>query len=266
METDHEPVVADPEAHAPERRLLLVPRRPGPLRPLDAQKGTQGDDLDILIDDVFGPPTDEGPGAFDAALVAVGLALLAWSALLGAGAGVAVLGVVLLVLGVALPARAVLRASRATRAAQRERAALESGLALDVSDPSLNTLAASYEWLRTAAGLPGVPADLGRASVDAAHAALLEVASLLAGRTPQTEDEQAYIDRRTAAVRDLSAELSKRYRGWRRRRLIRSGPPDETAAVVRARNELEAVTGTGAVPELRRLRVSLGGGDRSDDA
>jgi hypothetical protein len=266
METDHEPVPAETDAHADERRLLLVPHRPGPLLPLDAQPGKHGDDLDVLIDEVFGPPTDEGPGAFDAALVVVGLALLAWSVLGAAGAGVAVVGVVLLVLGVALPARAVLRAGRARRVAQRERAALASGLALDVSDPSLNTLVASYEWLRTAAGLPGVPGDQGWQALEAAHAALLEVASLLDGRPPQTEDEHAYVDRRTAAIRDLTAELSKRYRGWRRRRQVRSTPMDQTAAVVRARNDLEAATGTGAVTELERLRVSFAAEDRSDDA
>jgi protein-S-isoprenylcysteine O-methyltransferase Ste14 len=200
---------------------------------------------------------------FDVALVVAGLAVLGWSLLAGAGGGAAVVvGVCLLLLGVALPARAALRAGRSRRVARREREAVGSGLALDVADPSLNTLVASYEGLRTAAGLPGVA--VGTEAVEAGHAALLEVASLLAGRTPTTDEERAYVDRRTAAIRDLTAQLSRRYRDWQRSRPAAEPMADKTAAVVRARDELEAATGTGAVTELERLRVGLGGKDRHD--
>jgi hypothetical protein len=247
----------------PARRLALVPRQPGPLRPLDARSGKAGDDLDALIDEVFGPPTDEGPGILDAALVAAGLALLGASLLANAGGAAAVVGLCLLVLGVALPARASIQAGRSRRTARQERQAIGSGLALDLADPSLNTLAASYEELRTAAGLPGVP--VGREAVEAGHAALLEVASLLGGRTPETDEERVYVNRRTAAIRDLTAAMARQYHDWRQDHLAVEPPAAETAAVVRARDELEAVTGTGAVTELKRLRADLAGEARRDD-
>jgi len=248
---------------APARRLVVVPRTAGPLRPLDTRRGNAGnagDDLDVLIDEVFGPSTDEGPGPFDAALVAAGLVLVAWTLLAGGSGPWIGIGIVAIMLGVALPARSAFRAARARRMARREERALHTGLALDVCDPSVGTLAGSYDALVHAAGLPGV--TTGREVIDAGHAAVLEVASLLGGRPPLTDEERAYVDRRTQAIRDLTAQLSRTNRVWRRGRM--RDPEDATqdareraAAVARARQELESATGTGAVEELERLRTSL---------
>ena len=70
----------DPDRSAtasPERQIVVVPRTPGFLRLLDDAGAARGDDLDVMIDEVFGPSTDEGPGLFDVVLVLGGLALVA---------------------------------------------------------------------------------------------------------------------------------------------------------------------------------------------
>ena len=244
-----------------ERRLVLVPRTAGPLRPLDARRGKSGDDLDVLIDEVFGPSTDEGPGVFDAALVVAGLVLIMWSWLAGGSGPWIGIGIVAIILGIALPARSAFRLARARRVARREERALSTGLALDVSDPSVGTLAGSYGALVHAAGLPGV--TNGREVIDAGHAAVLEVASLLGGRPPLTDEERAYVDRRTQAIRDLTAQLSRTNQVWRRSRLhdpedVTQEARDHAAAVAKAREELESATGSSAVDELERLRASIG--------
>ena len=165
-------------------------------------------------------------------------------------------------LGVALPARSAFRVARARRVASREERALSTGLALDVSDPGVGTLASSYDALVHAAGLPGV--TKGREVIDAGHAAVLEVASLLGGRRALTDEERAYVDRRTQAIRDLTAQLSRTNRVWRRSRLpdpqdVTQEERDHAAAVANARQELESATGSSAVDELERLRTSLSG-------
>jgi hypothetical protein len=240
-------------------RLVVVPVRPGPLRPLDHRSGGSRDDLDEMIDEVFGPTTDERPGAFDAALLVLGLVLLTWGWFGGTGLAVAI-GICLVVLGTALPARSFVQAAGARRAAQRQKAILRTGHALDVSDPTVRALANAYADLLAAAVPPGVA--VGSPAIEAGHAALLEVASLLDGRAPLTADERAYVDQRTHAIRDLSARLGAASR-TRARRLAHGEPdPSEDArvrasAVVRARQELESTTGVSSIDEIERLRTQL---------
>jgi hypothetical protein len=257
-----------PEDEPRVARLVLVPRTAGPLRPLDSRRGKQGDDLDVLIDEAFGPSTNEGPGPFDVALVVIGLALLAWS-WIGAGTGPWIgFGIGALVLGLALPTRSLFRVARARRIARREQKALATGLALDVSDARVAALAGSYEALLHAATLPGV--TVGLEAVTAGHAAVLEVASLLGGRPPLSDEELAYVDRRSEAIGDLTAQLAKSYnargRAYRNatERDVTQDARERAAAVAKAREELESTTGVGAVQDLERLRLTLGGGDGHD--
>lgn len=258
---------ADPERPDPPRNVVVVPRTPGPLRPLGAGERS-ADDLDALIDEVFGPTTSEGPGLFDVVLVIAGVALVGWS-FIGGGAGPwFAVGVGLVILGVALPARSVLRAAGARRAARRDRAMLRSGTALDISDPVVGALAGSYASLVHASQLPGV--SMGASAVEAGHAAVLEVASLLGGRPPLTDEERAYVERRTRAVRDLAAQLVKASRAWQRVRLhdgtdVTAEARERAAAVVQAREALEAGSGAGAVDELERLRTELRDATMQDD-
>jgi hypothetical protein len=244
---------------AQEHQLLVVPRSPGPLRPLE-RAVEPADELDEIIDEVFGPTTDEGPGLFDVALVIGGIALVALSWISGGGGPWFAIGISAIILGIALPARSVIRAARDRRMGARKRRALKSGYALDVSDAGVAALAGSYDALRHAAGLPGESA--GPVAIEAGHAAVLEVVSLLGGRSPLTEEEREYVERRTRAIRDLTAQLVKANRARERARLRDQIDATEPArarasAVARAREELEATTGLGAVDELERLRAQL---------
>jgi hypothetical protein len=256
------------QEEAPLPTIVVVPRSPGPLRVL-GQEARAGDELDEVIDEVFGPPTDEGPGLFDAVLVLAGIALIAWAAL-GSGTGPwFAIGVGMVVLGVALPARSLLRAASARRAARRQGRILREGIALYASDPTVGALAGSYDALVHASGLPGI--TMGRQAMEAGHAALVEVASLLGGRPPLTDEERAYVERRTRAVRDLTSLLLRTSRAWQRGRLgdgtdVTAEARERAAAIVRAREDLEQSAGVGSVDELDRLARQLDedlGRDRS---
>jgi hypothetical protein len=240
------------------RSVVVVPRAPGPLRRIGADERT--DELDELIDEVFGPTTSEGPGLFDVALVAAGVGLVAWSFISGGSGPWFVVGVFLVILGVALPARSLLRVARSRRQSRRKRRVLGSGSALDVSSPVVGALAGSYDALLHAATLPGVP--MGDAAREAGHAAMLEVASLLGGRPPLNDEERDYVERRTKAIRDLASQLLRTSRAWQRERLqdttdLTAEARERAAAVVKARQALESGAGVGAVDELERIRARL---------
>ena len=258
----------DPSASVPPgRQIVVVPRTPGPLHVLGDAGTARGDDLDLMIDEVFGPSTDEGPGLFDVVLVLGGAALVLWSWLTAGTGFLLIIGITAIVLGVALPARSIVRATREQRIVRRQRRVLRSGHALDASDATVGALVGSYDFLRHAAKAPGVPA--GSAAVEAGHAALLEVASLLDGRPPLSDEEREYVERRTRAIRDLTAQMVRASRAWQRARMrddvdVTQGARERAAAVARAREELEAGTGVGAVDELERLRANLRGGGGDD--
>ncbi len=254
---------------SPERQIVVVPRTPGPLRVLDDVGAARGDDLDVIIDEVFGPSTDEGPGLFDVVLVGGGIALVLWSWLTGGAGPWFIIGIVAIVLGVALPARSIVRAARERRIVRRRRRVLRAGHALDASDATVGALVGSYDSLQHAASLPGVP--VSSAALEAGHAALLEVASLLDGRPPLSDEEREYVERRTRAIRDLTAQIVRGSRAWQRARMrddtdVTEGARERAAAVARAREELEAGTGVGAVDELERLRTRLRSGNPEDVA
>jgi hypothetical protein len=107
-----DPAVEVDGAEPVPRQLVVVPTTPGPLRPVDAARRPDGDGLDEIIDEMFGPSTDEGPGLFDLALIAIGIGLVAWSWISGGGGPWFVIGIVVLVLGIALPACSVVRVAR----------------------------------------------------------------------------------------------------------------------------------------------------------
>src|SRR6187431_1809141 len=84
--------------------MVVVPRRPGPLRQLDGGDRAP-DELDAVLDDLFGAPDTRGPSLTDAVLVGGGLAVAVAGAVLGSRPAV-VVGLVALALGLVLPARA----------------------------------------------------------------------------------------------------------------------------------------------------------------
>jgi hypothetical protein len=235
----------------PDRReLVVVPHTPGPLISFDAAASGRGrDDLDELIDDLF-PAVEERSGWFDAALLAVGVGLLAWSVLGTAPVIVTVLGVLALTLGCVLPIRGAWRRAQQHRERRRHEDLLEQGDLLDVSSPATASLVRAYGRLLDAAPRSG--AELGDPAVSAAHAALLEVSSLLQGRAPVSERELGYVDQRAAAVADLVGALGEVPTSTAGR------SPDDAAtvhpdALLDAREELDRITPFNSVTRLQEL-------------
>jgi len=247
-------VANGPDEPLPPRRVLVVPTRPGPLRPFEA--AATPDELDELVDDIFGGTTDERPGPFDLLLFVGGIALLGWGWLTG-GLVLVALGAVGLVLGLALPVRQLVASANARRTADRRRRLVGAGLLLDADDAATGGLVEAYGSLVRLSD--GSTSPMGADALTAGHAAVREVASLLGGRRPATDAERAYVGRRTEAMRNVTASLlhSGALRGT-------DGDADLTApdsaarvAVVQARELLEADTGVGAVDELQRLDKRL---------
>lgn len=243
-----------------EHRLVVVPLVAGPVRPLATGASGPRDDLDVLVDEVFGPSTDETPGAFDLALLAGGAVVLAWALLTGAATWLIVLAAVAMVLGAALPARSLVRRFRGAATSRAMRQAERRGYLLDVSSPSTRGLLRAHDALVEAAAAPG--SVYSKRAIDAAHLALVEVATLLRGRLPDGSAQEAYVGKRTRAIEQLTGRLED---ADRRRRLARlAGEAAEAererrrvAAVTMARDELQAEDRFGSLAQLDRLTTRL---------
>jgi type IV secretory pathway VirB2 component (pilin) len=228
--------------------------------PLQAGAAGPRDELDALVDDVFGPSTDERPGPFDLLLVIAGVILLAWAVLTGAASWVAVVAVVAIVLGLALPARSVVRRYRGAAAARRMRSAGRRGYVLDVTAGSTADLLRAHEELGAAAALPG--SVYGERALDAAHEALVEVASLLEGSPPAVPAQDEYVAKRARAIATLSRQLQDAHRTWLAGRAETAAEEAErrerwVTAVTQARDELQAEDRQGSLARLARLTTRL---------
>lgn len=241
--------------------LVVVPRQAGPLEPLEGPTG-RGDGLDAFVDDMFGESTQEGPGAFDLVLLAGGSAMAAWAWLTGAGGFWVFVGIALVVLGLALPARSALHTYREGSARRARRRAAERGYLLDTTSESTAALVSRYEELLERAAVSGSP--LADRTVDAAHGAVVEVATLLDGRPPITDAEIGYVEKRARAIRETAKQLRRTEAedGGDRS----SGTADDETiaarrrradALIRAREELESTHGMGSVEELDTLHDLL---------
>ena len=248
-----------PATSAPPR-LVLVPREPGPVADLDRPGAGARDDLDDLVDDLFGPATEERPGLFDAALLVFGAGLLAWAILTKASGLPLFAAIGAMILGLALPARTLVLAYRRRAAARRQRSATRRGYLLDISHPATSALVAAYTALLEAGGLPG-SVYLGRA-MEAAHLALVEAASLLGGTPPAGESQVQYVDKRTQAIETLTRGFHAAHRAWldgqaaeaaREARRVRI----RETAVTEAREELQAADRFGSLEQLGRLTARL---------
>ena len=238
-----------------------MPRSPGPLSVLGSIGARPTDELDEAIDDLFGPTTDERPGRFDAALIAGGLALAGWAMFADGGSLAMGSGVILLLLGIALPARAIIRLIRHRGVDLERRRAASAGYPLDASSPTIVALVEAYEALLTAAAGSHVD-DNTTDGLDAAHLALVEVATLLDGAAPIVPAEVTYVDRRTQAIRDLTADVI----AARRARTADEAADDafliddrnaRTTALAGARDELESSDALGSLSRLGDLRARL---------
>lgn len=250
-----------PSGDAPSGEVVVVPARPGPLVGLDdGGRGRAPDEVDELIDELFGPDDESGPGWFDLGLLASGGGLVAWGTIGGVAAATAV-GVAAGGLGLVLPARTAWRALQRRRAAKRRDRVLAGGTPLRVGDPVTARLAASYSAVLAAAGRDGLRGP--EAAVRAAHLALTECATLLAGRLPASADEQRYVEARAGAMAELATALGEEHRRWKARSAaLDAGGPAAGAAVVAAREELEDMSRFSSVSHLRELAADA----REDDA
>lgn len=239
--------------------LMVIPRRPGPLREVDEQ-GRPPDDLDELVDELFGPSPDERPGLFDAVLFVGGLGLLGWCLLAGASVLLAVVAIVAIALGAALPARGMLAGIRRREEARRRRRAIGNGQLLDVSDRATNELARAYGECVEASVLPGVgSAD---EAVAAAHQAVLEVATLLDGGRPIAAAQRRYVTARTAAIEEVTDALLAAHRRWldeqaREAQAASEEVRERATAIAQARDELELADEVGALRQLHGLAHRL---------
>jgi hypothetical protein len=247
-------------AGASERHLVVVPREVGPVVPLKTGASGPRDDLDELVDDVFGPSTDERPGPFDLLLVIAGAIVLAWAVLTGAATWLVVVAVVAIVLGLALPARSLVRRYRGAAVSRRMRSAGRRGYVLDVTAGSTAELLGAHGELDAAAALPG--SVYGERALDAAHEALVEVASLLEGAPPTVPAQDEYVAKRTRAIATLARQLRDAHTTWLAGRAETAAEEAErrerwVTAVTQARDELQAEDRQGSLARLARLTTRL---------
>lgn len=240
--------------------LVLVPRDPGPVAKLRRHGVGPRDDLDGLVDDLFGPVTDERPGAFDAALLVLGASLLAWAILTRASGFPLFLAIAAMILGLALPARTLVRAFRRRAAARNQRSAARRGYLLDISHPATAALVAAHAELLEAGALPG--SAYSDRAIEAGHLALVEVASLLVGSPPTAGAQVHYIDRRLRAIETLTRQLRASHQALlagqaaEAARQARRAHLRETA-ITEAREELQAADHFGSLDQAGRLTARL---------
>ena len=212
---------------------IVVPYLPGPLLRPDVPRRSR-DDLDDVIDELF-PDSDEPPGWFDAGLLGTGGALTGW-AWAGGPKAALVVGLGCLGLGVVLPARWLWR--------RAQRARRSPGLPLRADDPTVDHLVRAYDGLDELVAGDADPARI------AAHGAVLEVATLLDGRSPVSEAERTYVAVRVAAIEELTGALRERPPA------MEPGRPDPTL-VAQARDELDALTDGGSLARLTDLTAEV---------
>lgn len=256
-------VDAGAETAAP--RYVVVPLSPGPLTHLHTGAGGDGDEIDAALDELFGDIADEQPGRFDLALLAVGVASIAWWLVSGSTGPGLVLGGIALVLGLALPARNVLRVVNRRWTRARDRRQLRRGHPLEIGTPAVASLVRAYEQvvaLRRTAGDEATDEALGPA-----HQALVEVASLLGPNRPTAKAEIDYVQKRGRAVRAVAASLKRASSKRNQARLAEALEDLESrerwvTAVAEAREQLDAATGLGSLEQLdalsRRIDVEAG--------
>jgi hypothetical protein len=230
-------------SQAEDREFVVVPRAAGPLvRPAEPGQddaGRERDDLDELIDELF-PDSEGGPGLFDLTAVAAGLGLVTWSVLAGGPPWALAVGLAVLALGLILPVRSAWRWAGSSRTTRRRQALLARGVPLRTDDAVTGRLVRAHDSL-LALGAGDAAADPARI---VAHQALLEVATLLDGRTPASVAEEEYVTTRAAAIEELAAALQ-----------VGGGHADgpDPRLVAEARAELDALSDGGALARLEDL-------------
>lgn len=243
---------------APLERFVVVPRTAGPLTDPDAGR-RPGDDLDEIVDEMFGETTDEGPGPLDLILFLGGLALVVWAVATRASGLAFWTGVVALLLGLALPARSIVRAIGRRGVQRQRRRIIGHGYPIDVSHPATAALVHAYDELLKITTVSG--SRLADDAIIAAHLALVEAASLLAGSAPVADAEVDYVEKRTLAIRDITAQLVRARRASRLSTTETDAVTEDrrrrATAVTEARVELESATHLGSLDQLQTLTTQI---------
>ena len=239
------------------QNLVHVPPTPGPLTAFagsgantNTSSGSTSDAVGDMFDDLIGPDEELRPGWFDIALVVIGAALLALAMVGEVGTGWQVAGACTLALGLVLPLRAAIAHLKRRSSNQRAIAALASGNALNVSHDATEQLAEAY-----AQALEIRERYLGQDICDAAHAAVLEVATLLRGRTPCTPTELAYVRERVTMISRLVSKVKQQRSAQRQETSVAAVQAREHA--VRAVQEVEAFAADSALHRMRALDQAL---------
>lgn len=232
------------------RAAVVVPARPGPIvRLQDLERSP--DDVDELLDDVFGEPDERGPGPVDAVLVVGGLGAIIGGQAASLPTIVTVGGAAAVVLGAILPLRSLGRRLGSARRAARVKSLLGDGMLLRTDHAAVEQLLKANQQL---ASVAAALAESPQARVQqVAHSAVIEVASLLDGRRPVEQVEIDYIAARTRALTDLAAAVADPRVG--------DGDADRRRAVIDARHEVEELSGTSSLTDASQLSRELLGND-----
>lgn len=240
-------MASDGQSDPTLRSTVVVPVQPGPLVALhDLDRGR--DDIDEVLDDVFGAPDERGPGPVDAVLLLGGAGAVAAGIVASLPSIVIVGGVAAAALGAVLPVQSLLRHIGVRRRRARLSDRVGHGSLLRTDHPATAALVAAHGALWAGAGvLAAAPrARVQAVAADAAH----EVASLLAGRAPVTAEEVAYVEARVAALNDLLATLADPRVG--------DGEAQRRKALVEAREEVEQIGGGSLTDAADVTRELLG--------
>jgi hypothetical protein len=233
-------------------RILVVPRTPGPLIDPRPQRQREPDEVDELVDELFGPADDTPVGWFDGACLAGGLVLLVLSLTVWSSGALTVVAVILLCLGAILPVRALYRRLVSGRAGRRDASLRSKGLVLDVAHPLTARLAGAYGSLLETADAPDMP--FRTEALSAAHMALIESATLLDGAPPSTPSQVAYVEKRVVAIEAFTrAAAAQRLAEERAEQEAREAETaEEHAARAAAGEELDGI-GLSSLSDLTSL-------------
>jgi len=205
---EYQPAQATEVLTAAPATMVVVTSDPGPVIPVETLDLGSRDDVDQIVQDVFGDPVTDKPGPLDVVLVVLGVALIAWSLLALQSVLLLAVGVIVLALGLAVPLSNARRALRQRRTAEQKSKLLASGTPLDASQLPVAVLLHDYDEL--VAITAGSSSTEVKDALLAGHAALLEVAWLLAGHSPTMPAEVDYVNKRSEAVRKLVRALRAR--------------------------------------------------------
>jgi hypothetical protein len=238
----------DRQAH-----ILIIPRAPSsPIDPEASLAPRRPDEIDEAIDDLFGPDPSGSPGWFDVVLLTIGLGLVIWARAFDHSDGFTVLGAIVAFLGSVFPLRSAWRAAKRWRRRRRRAELFHEGVPLNVGSPVTRALVDAYEELLTAAKLSRTfEPDV----LNAGQLAMIESASLLGGGVPSNAAEKNYVEKRTAAIRELAQALEHRHCEAERAKLA-DGQAEgqlEREARTRAGKELDAA-GLSSLRDLGDLK------------